>query len=201
MIIGRLTKDLELRYTQSGTAVSQFTIAVDRPFKKQNGERETDFIRCVAWDKKATTIATYTRKGDQIAVAGPIETGYYDAPAGHRVYTTEINVSDFKFLEPKKQEANTEDPFSNLSSQEVGALNNQFSNELGEIYQEKFESASSGNNQTDNSMSVPRIDKGIQNSPFYKELWEKYSDELKDVRNENNKESEPIEFTEDDLPF
>lgn len=201
MIIGRLTKDLELRYTQSGTAVSQFTIAVDRPFKKQNGERETDFIRCVAWDNKANTIATYTRKGDQIAVAGPIQTGYYDAPAGHRVYTTEINVSDFKFLEPKKQETNTEDPFSSLSSQEVGALNNQFSNELGEMYQEKFESASSGTNETNNNTITPRNDKDIQNSPFNKEVGELYSDEIKDVRNENNKENEPIEYTEDDLPF
>lgn len=70
MLIGRLTKDPELRYTQSGTAVASFTLAVDRRFSNQSGEREADFINCVAWQKSAEFVANYFHKGKQMALEG-----------------------------------------------------------------------------------------------------------------------------------
>jgi len=100
-LIGRLTADPELKYTQSGTAVSKFTIAVDRQFKNASGERETDFIRCVAFKKTAEIIAQYQKKGNQIGVSGRIQTGSYDKD-GVRHYTTDILVDNFTFLDNKK---------------------------------------------------------------------------------------------------
>ena len=70
LLIGRLTKDPELRYTQSGTAVASFTLAVNRRFSNQSGEREADFINCVAWQKSAEFVANYFRKGQQMALEG-----------------------------------------------------------------------------------------------------------------------------------
>ena len=72
VLTGRITKDPELRYTQSGTAVVQFTLAVDRQFKNQNGEREADFINCVIWRKSAENFANFTHKGSKIGVDGRI---------------------------------------------------------------------------------------------------------------------------------
>lgn len=100
-LIGRLTADPELKYTQAGTAVSKFTIAVDRQFKNASGERETDFIRCVAFKKTAEIIAQYQKKGNQIGVNGRIQTGSYDKD-GVRHYTTDILVDNFTFLDNKK---------------------------------------------------------------------------------------------------
>jgi single-strand DNA-binding protein len=100
-LIGRLTADPELKYTQSGTAVSKFTIAVDRQYKNASGERETDFIRCVAFKKTAEIIAQYQKKGNQIGVSGRIQTGSYDKD-GVRHYTTDILVDNFTFLDNKK---------------------------------------------------------------------------------------------------
>ena len=101
VIIGRLTKNPELRFAPgSGTAVSRFTVAVTRPFKKN----ETDFINCVSFGKTAETIAQYLTKGKQIAVSGSIRTGSYDAKDGTKRYTTDIAVESFEFLGNKDEE-------------------------------------------------------------------------------------------------
>lgn len=100
-LIGRLTKDIELRYTASGTAVGSFTLAVNRRFPNQQGEREADFINCVIWQKPAETLANYTRKGSQIAVEGRIQVRHYENQQGQRVYVTEVVVNNFDFLESK----------------------------------------------------------------------------------------------------
>src|SRR5699024_4367682 len=81
-LLGRLTKDVELRYSQSGTAVANFTLAVNRQFKNQNGEREADFIRTLAFGKTAEVIAQYVKKGQQLAVEGRIQTGSYENNEG-----------------------------------------------------------------------------------------------------------------------
>ena len=95
ILIGRLTKDPELRFTEgSGMAVSRFTVAVNRQFKKD----ETDFINCVAFGKTAETISQYLTKGRQIAVIGSIRTGSYDAQDGTKRYTTDVAVESFEFV-------------------------------------------------------------------------------------------------------
>lgn len=101
-LVGRLTRDIELRYTQAGKAVGSFTLAVNRSFTNQQGEREADFINCVIWGKGAETLANYTRKGHQLGVVGSIMTRNYENQQGQKVYVTEINVRDFDLLEPKK---------------------------------------------------------------------------------------------------
>ena len=101
-LVGRLTRDIELRYTQAGKAVGSFTLAVNRSFTNQQGEREADFINCVIWGKGAETLANYTRKGHQLGVVGSIMTRNYENQQGQKVYVTEINVRDFDLLEPRK---------------------------------------------------------------------------------------------------
>ena len=96
--IGRLTKDVDMKYTPNGLAVARFTIAINRPFKNQNGEQEVDFINCVAFGKRAETIAQYVRKGHRIGITGSVQTGSYEKE-GRTIYTTDINVSGFTFLE------------------------------------------------------------------------------------------------------
>lgn len=98
VLIGRLTKDPELRFAAgSGNAVSRFSVAVTRQFKKE----ETDFINCVAFGKTAETISQYLTKGSQIALTGSIRTGSYDAQDGTKRYTTDVAVDSFEFIGSK----------------------------------------------------------------------------------------------------
>jgi len=106
ILIGRLTRDPELRYTSSGVAVTQFTLAVDRPFSSQGGEREADFIPVVTWRQLAETCANYLRKGRLTAVEGRIQVRNYDNNEGKRVYVTEIIADNVRFLESKNNGSN-----------------------------------------------------------------------------------------------
>lgn len=103
MLIGRLTKDPELRYTQGGTAVASFTIAVDRRFSK---EKEADFINCVAWQKTAEFISQYFRKGSKIVVEGRLQTRSYEAEDGARRFVTEVVVEQSEFGDSKAKNEN-----------------------------------------------------------------------------------------------
>ncbi|NRO47722.1 Single-stranded DNA-binding protein [Lactobacillus helveticus] len=98
VLAGRPTKNLELRSTKSGTNVCSFTLAVDRNFKSKNGEREADFISCIAWQKTAEVMSKYVKKGSVIGVDGRIQTRSYDNRDGQRVYVTEVVVENFSFL-------------------------------------------------------------------------------------------------------
>lgn len=109
ILIGRLTRDPELRYTPAGVAVTQFTLAVDRPFSKQGGEREADFIPVVTWRQLAETCANYLRKGRLTAVEGRIQVRNYDNNEGRRVYVTEIIADNVRFLESSGAGGNRED--------------------------------------------------------------------------------------------
>lgn len=115
ILIGRLTKDPELRYTPSGVAVTQFTLAVDRPFSNQSGEREADFIPVVVWRQLAETCANYLRKGRLTAVEGRIQVRNYDNNEGKRVYVTEVVADNVRFLERPNRDGDegTRDPQSN----------------------------------------------------------------------------------------
>ena len=100
-LVGRLTKEVDLKFTSSGTAVGSFTLAVNRSFTNQQGEREADFIQCVIWRKAAENLANFTRKGSQIGVEGRIQTRNYENQQGQRVYVTEVVVNNFHLLEPR----------------------------------------------------------------------------------------------------
>ena len=99
VLIGRLTRDPELRYTSSGIAVTRFTLAVDRNYTNQQGERQADFIPIVVWRGQAETSAKYLSKGRLVAVSGRIQTGSYETPEGQRRYTTDVVADEVRFLD------------------------------------------------------------------------------------------------------
>jgi single-strand DNA-binding protein len=101
VLVGRLTKDPELRYTPNGVAVTSFTLAVNRPFKKQDGEQEADFIPIVVWRRQAENAANFLSKGSLAGVDGRIQTRNYENNEGKRVYVTEVIADSVQFLEPK----------------------------------------------------------------------------------------------------
>ena len=153
VLTGRLTKDPELRYTNSGTAVATFTLAVDRQFKNQNNEREADFIQCVVWRKSAENFANFTHKGSLVGVDGRVSTRNYENNQGQRVYVTEVTVDNFALLESRNQsqgnsnQNNPAQPQNNASqsnlNEQVGK--NAFSQQNG------TQSQNNGfNNQTQN---------------------------------------------------
>ena len=97
-LVGRLTKDPAIKNTASQVTVCRFTLAVDRRFKDANGQRQTDFINCVAWRQAATFISSYFHKGSKIAVTGSIQTRNYDDNDGKKVYVTEVVVDEAEFV-------------------------------------------------------------------------------------------------------
>lgn len=102
VLVGRLTKDIDLKYTASGTAVGSFILAVNRNFTDQNGEKKSDFVNCVIWRKSAENMANFTRKGSLVGITGRIQTRNYDNQQGQRVYITEVVIENFTLLEPKQ---------------------------------------------------------------------------------------------------
>lgn len=100
-LTGRLTKDIDLRYTQSGVAVASFTLAVARNYKDQDGNQQTDFIQCQIWRKAAENFANFTHKGSLVGIEGRIQTRNYDNQQGQKVYVTEVIVTNFSLLEPR----------------------------------------------------------------------------------------------------
>ena len=105
---GKLGKDIDLKYTQSGKAVGTTSIAVERDFKNANGEKETDWVNLVFWGKTAETVANYFRKGDEILVVGRIQTRSYEDNSGSRKYVTEVVADKFSFTTGRKSQ-NTQD--------------------------------------------------------------------------------------------
>ena len=100
-LVGRLTRDVELRYSKTGNAVANFNLAVNRPFKNANGDREADFINVIQFGKGAELTAQYMNKGSQIGVTGRIQTRNYENNEGRRVYVTEIVAEQVAFLDSK----------------------------------------------------------------------------------------------------
>lgn len=109
ILLGRLTRDTEIRYTQTGACVAQFTLAVDRPYTK-DGQKEADFIACVAWGKTAETIGNYVHKGQRLLVEGRLQIRNYDAKDGSKRWVTEVIVNHGEFIERKEQQPATPQP-------------------------------------------------------------------------------------------
>ena len=118
VLVGRLTKDPELRTTTNGTSQTRFTLAVNRRTTGSDGERQADFISCVAWRGTAEAIAKYLKKGRELAVEGRIQTGSYDAQDGTKRYTTDVVVDNFTFI-GSGAGANTNTDFSGGSSSDI----------------------------------------------------------------------------------
>lgn len=126
VLVGRLTKDPELRTTQSGVEVATFTLAVNRNFKNKNGEQQADFINCVVFRKQAENVNNFLRKGSLAGVDGRLQSRSYENQEGQRVFVTEVVCDSVQFLEPK----------SNNQSQQQGqapARDNPFANANGPI--------------------------------------------------------------------
>lgn len=137
-LVGRLTKNLELKYTGSGIAVVSFILAVERNYKNGQGERETDFINCVAWRGTAETISSFAVKGSLLGITGAIHTRNYNNNQGQTVYVTEVVVDNFQMLESKdvtdnrrsqqgqtSNQSNYQNTHQNNTSFQSGNFNNQ----------------------------------------------------------------------------
>lgn len=125
-LVGRLTKDPELRYTPNGVASSKFTLAVNRPFKSQNGEQQADFISIQVWRKQAENAANFLKKGSLCGIVGRIQTGSYEGQDGKRVYTTDVVAESVQFLEPRNaQESSNNQSNGNYRPPQQNALQTQ----------------------------------------------------------------------------
>lgn len=171
VLVGRLTKDPELRYTPNGIAVARFTLAVNRTFSNTNGEREADFINVGVWRKQAENVANFLKKGSLAGVEGRIQTGSYEGSDGKRVYTTEVNADSVQFLEPRGD--NSQGNGNNRPSNQNSNQNGQQSNQQGQYNQ---------NSQPQN-----------QNNP--------YNQQQPVHQGANNYFDPNFEVTDDDLPF
>lgn len=128
VLVGRTTSDIDMRYSQQGTAVANFTLAVNRRFDKE----KTDFIRCIAFKKSAELLAQHVKKGHQVGIEGSIQTGSYEKD-GRTIYTTDIIVNNFTFLQSRNnnnQQPNNQQPQQqqqpNYNQQPNNNYNNQY---------------------------------------------------------------------------
>ena len=126
VLVGRITRDIELKKTGSGSSVVNFTIAINRTYTNAQGERETDFINCVAWGRTADNMAAYIGKGSLIGVDGRIQTRTYDNNAGQKVYVTEVFADSVQFLESKSSNNTQQSQPKNIPSQNNENKENDF---------------------------------------------------------------------------
>ena len=137
-LVGRLTKDVELKQTQSGVSVARFGLAVNRPFTDASGEKKADFLNIVVWRKQAENAANYLQKGSLCGIVGRIETGSYEGQDGKRVYTTDIVAESVQFLDSRK---------NNDNQQQGSYQQNNYNNNNNGGYQNNQQQAR--NNQND----------------------------------------------------
>ena len=130
VLVGRTTKAIELKQNKNGTNYVQFTLAVNRPYKDEQGGQQADFITCVAWNKTADTIANYVLKGTLIGVEGRLQVRNYENEAGVRQYLSEVLVNRFTFLESKKSSTIPEpvEPFNPAMESNINPFDPNFSN-------------------------------------------------------------------------
>ena len=129
-LIGRLTRDPELRYTANNVATARFTLAVNRTFQSQSGEQGTDFINIVVWNKQAENVKKYMTKGSLVAVTGRIQTGSYEKD-GRTIYTTDVVADNVQFLETKAQSGARDNvSISDFESSDNGTTGSDMSDEV-----------------------------------------------------------------------
>ncbi|WP_277293935.1 single-stranded DNA-binding protein [Streptococcus hyointestinalis] len=152
VLVGRLTRDPELRYTPQNKAVATFTLAVNRNFKNQNGEREADFINCILWHQQAENLANWAQKGTLVGVTGRIQTRNYENQQGQRVYVTEVIANSFQILESRNNQQGDQ-------PQNQGNYGNQgnFQNGDNQNYQSQY----------DNQQQTPNFGREPQQGSFF----------------------------------
>ena len=145
VLVGRLTRDPELRYTANGAAVASFTVAVNRQFTNSNGDRDADFINCAVWRKAAENFVNFTNKGSLVGIDGRIQTSSYDNQQGQRVYRTDVIVENFSLLESKAEnERRNGNGFNNQKPQSnYNQGSNNYNNSRNSNNQNQY-----GNNQS-----------------------------------------------------
>ena len=123
-LVGRLTRPVDLRYTSNGTAFGSFSLAIDRNYKKESGEKETDYINCVIWRKPAVNLSNFTKKGSLIGIEGRLQSRNYENKEGQKVYVTEVLVENFSLLESKAvTEGRQQAPIENVEQVQFGEVN------------------------------------------------------------------------------
>lgn len=147
VLIGRITKDPELRKTPSDISVVSFTIAVNRTYQNANGERQADFINCIAWRGQAENLARFIKKGALIAVDGSLQTRQYDDQNGVRRYVTEVMVNQVTFLESKKDNTNDFGDFNQVPQQNY---NQGYSQNYNQGYNQNYNQGNYNNYQQNN---------------------------------------------------
>ncbi|AGE37775.1 MULTISPECIES: single-stranded DNA-binding protein [Lactiplantibacillus] len=188
ILVGRLTRDPELRYTNGGAAVATFTIAVNRQFTNQNGEREADFISCVIWRKAAENFANFTHKGSLVGIDGRIQTRNYENQQGVRVYVTEVVVENFSLLESRAESERHQSANGGSGNNNYNNNNNGYSNQ--------------GQN------AAPQQSSANNNNPFGNGNTGNASSAAPSSSANNNNQADPfanngdqIDISDDDLPF
>ncbi|GEK35087.1 single-stranded DNA-binding protein [Kurthia sibirica] len=188
VLVGRLTKDPELRYTPTGVAVARFTLAVNRTFSNQAGEKQADFINVVVWRKPAENTANFLRKGSLAGIEGRIQTGSYEGQDGKRVYTTEVVADSVQFLEPRNAgggaapQGNQYGGGQQQSSYDGGGQQQQSSYDGGgqQSYSQAPQQSNYQQNQSPNQQNFTRVD----NDPFA-----------------SSNAQGKVDVSDDDLPF
>ncbi len=126
VLVGRITRDVELRMSDSGKAYTNFSLAVNRVFKGQDGKQQADFINCIVFGKQAENLARYCGKGSMIGVLGSIQTGKYQGKDGNTVFTTDIMVQNVQFLDTKSNQGQQQQPtnnnFNNFNQNQPNAM-------------------------------------------------------------------------------
>lgn len=166
VLVGRLTKDPDLRYTTSGVAVANFTLAVGRNFKNAAGEQETDFIQCQVWRKPAENVANYLKKGSLAGVDGKIQTRNYDGTDGKRVYVTEIVAESVQFLDSKKDGQAAGQNGGNSSQNNQGGTNTSQNSQNSNIGQNRGQDQLRNNGNDDPFAGNGQIDIQDDDLPF-----------------------------------
>ena len=137
LLIGRLTANSELKYTTSNNAVTTFSIAVDRNFKNEDGNKEADFINIVAWNKKAELIHQYLKKGDRVGISGRLQVRKYQNERGENRYVTEVVADEVEFLNSKKSEEKPVEVQNNQTLEEKVNSNKPYE-DFARDHQEEF---------------------------------------------------------------
>lgn len=177
VLVGRLTKDPELRYTPAGAAVATFTLAINRTYTNQQGDREADFINCVIWRRPAENVANFLKKGSLAGVEGRIQTRNYEGQDGKRVYVTEVQADSVQFLEPRSSGSGGGGSYSDAPQHQQG-------------------SGSYGGEQRNNNQDFPfgqqqqNQQRSNNNSGYSKMNEDPFAND-----------GQPIDISDDDLPF
>ncbi|WP_047998624.1 single-stranded DNA-binding protein [Lactiplantibacillus herbarum] len=197
VLVGRLTRDPELRYTNGGAAVATFTIAVNRQFTNQSGEREADFISCVIWRKAAENFANFTHKGSLVGIDGRIQTRNYENQQGTRVYVTEVVADNFSLLESRAE--------SERHQAANGGSNNNYSNNNGNS---NYNNNSNGYSNQGQNEAPQQSSTNNNNNPFGNGNTGNASSSAPTSNANNNNQADPfansgdqIDISDDDLPF